>query len=62
MNNFDASNDWIYKVREDIYQKTKNMSYEEFKSYFKKSAEELAKIYGFKIINSIDSPNDKKPQ
>jgi hypothetical protein len=50
-----ASDDWIDKVRIDIYEKTKNMSLEEFQEYFRRSGEEVARKYGFTIVESSDS-------
>ncbi|MDR1871893.1 MAG: hypothetical protein LBS60_08265 [Deltaproteobacteria bacterium] len=50
-----ASDDWIDKVRIDIYEKTKNMSLEEFQEYFRRSGEEVARKYGFTIVESLDS-------
>ncbi|MDR2367036.1 MAG: hypothetical protein LBF58_02840 [Deltaproteobacteria bacterium] len=53
--NTSISDDWIHKVRVDIYEKTKNMSSEEFHDYFKKRSEYLAKKYGFTIAKSLYS-------
>jgi hypothetical protein len=55
MNNNNSNDDWIHKIRIDIYEKTKNMSIEEFQDYFQKSAEEAAQIYGFKIVKSLNT-------
>jgi hypothetical protein len=60
MFDFDTRNDWIYKVRNDINEKTKNMSSEEYLAYFRKSSQELAKKYGFELVESADSPREPK--
>jgi hypothetical protein len=54
----DARNDWIYKVREEIYEKTKKMSPDEFQNYFTNSAEEAAKKYGFTIARSLETKEE----
>jgi hypothetical protein len=38
-----TSDDWIHKVRIELYEKTKNMSLKELQDYFRKSGEEAAK-------------------
>ena len=42
----------INKIRLDIYEKTKNMTPAQLTEYYRKSGEESAKKYGFKIIDS----------
>jgi hypothetical protein len=59
MKNLNASDDWIHKVRIDIYEKTKNVSRKEFHEYFRKRGEEIAKQYGFTIARSLGSKDDE---
>ncbi|MDR2198908.1 MAG: hypothetical protein LBR53_05545 [Deltaproteobacteria bacterium] len=54
MTNSDANDDWIHRVRIEIYEKTKNMSTDEFLEYFRRSGEETAKKYGFTIEKPLD--------
>jgi hypothetical protein len=58
MTNLNTSEDWIHKVRLETYEKTKNMSRKEFHEYFRKSAEEAAKQYGFTIAKPLNSKGD----
>jgi hypothetical protein len=37
------NDDWSHKVRVDIYEKTKNMSRNEFHAYFRKAQKKLLK-------------------
>lgn len=39
----------IHEIQEKIYEKTKNMTKEEFLKYVHKSAEEAKKKYGIKL-------------
>jgi hypothetical protein len=47
--------DEINKIRIDLYEKTKNMSLEEFQDYFSTRAEVTAKKYGFTIAKPLES-------
>jgi hypothetical protein len=51
---YNTSDDWIYKVRDDIYEKTKNMSLDEYQEYFRIRGEEIAKQYGFTISKPLN--------
>jgi hypothetical protein len=51
----DLDDDWIHKVRVDIYEKTKNMFKDELQEYFRKSGEEIAKKYVFTILDPLSS-------
>jgi len=42
----------IDKIRLEIYNKTKHMTNQELTEYYRKSGEESAKKYGFKIVES----------
>ena len=42
----------INQIRLNIYEKTKDMTPEELTEYYRKSGEESAKKYGFKIVES----------
>ena len=44
----------VDEIRLRIYEKTKHMTREEEKEYYRKSGEESAKKYGFKIVSRID--------
>ena len=44
----------IDRIRLEIYEETKNMTRAEIREYYRKSAEEAAKKYGFKIVSSPD--------
>jgi hypothetical protein len=60
MNNSSAIEDEIDQIRIDLYEKTKNMSLDEFQAYFTTRAEITAKKYGFTIAKSLDSKYDNK--
>ncbi|MDR1871060.1 MAG: hypothetical protein LBS60_03870 [Deltaproteobacteria bacterium] len=45
----------IDKIRDDIYEKTKNMSNAELLDYFHKIAEKAAKKYGFNLVESLNT-------
>jgi hypothetical protein len=48
--------DELDAIRLNIYERTKNMSRKEFLEYFNKLGDEMAEKYGFKIVDSLDSP------
>jgi hypothetical protein len=50
--------DEIDRIRVSIYEKTKNMSCQEFLEYFKKRGEEASKKYGFQIAKSMVPNSD----
>jgi hypothetical protein len=60
MSNHNTSDDWIHKYRIEIYEKTKNISFDEIQDYFTKSAEEAAKKYGFTIEKPLNEAQDIK--
>jgi len=44
----------IDEIRLRIYEETKHMTHAELNEYYRKSGEEAAKKYGFKIVYSTD--------
>jgi len=42
----------VNRIRLNIYEKTKDMTPEQLTEYYRKSGEESAKKYGFKIVAS----------
>jgi len=44
----------VNEIRLRIYEETKHMTNAELNEYFRKSGEETAKKYGFKLVNSVD--------
>jgi hypothetical protein len=59
MKNPNTIEDEIDEIRIDLYEKTKNMSLEQFQDYFSTRAEIAAKKYGFTIARSIDPKDDE---
>jgi hypothetical protein len=49
-----TNDDWIDKVRLEIYEATKHMSNDEIVEYFKKYREEAAKKYNFLLTRPLD--------
>jgi hemerythrin-like domain-containing protein len=54
MNDHNLNDDWIDKVRIEIYEETKDMSKEEILDYFRKIREEIVKKYNFTFVESLD--------
>jgi len=44
----------VNRIRLQIYEETKHMTDTELNEYFRKSGEETAKKYGFKLVSSVD--------
>jgi hypothetical protein len=51
--------DWIDKVRVEIYEETKHMSNDELHEYFRKYSEEASKKYGFTFVQPLISNKDE---
>jgi hypothetical protein len=60
MKNRNPIEDEIDQIRIDLYEKTKNMSLEEFQDYFATRAEATAKKYGFTIAYHLNCKSDNK--
>jgi hypothetical protein len=50
----------INEIRIRIYEEIKYMTPEQVSEYFRKSGEETAKKYGFKIADSLEKSNRRK--
>jgi len=44
----------IDRIRLEIYEETKHMTHAELGEFYRKSTEEAAKKYGFKVVSHID--------
>jgi len=55
MKSLNTIEDDIDRIRLQIYEETKDLTSAQFVDYFNKSAEALAKQYGFKIVASAKS-------
>ena len=52
--------DEIYAIRREIYEEIKDMTVEERVAYINQCGEEIAKEYGFKVIQSANKKHEAK--